>query len=98
MEFPYEEPRSYIIQPRDLYDHVPNSMIEMELNLLAAKYHEENTLFSADHITAAMHESHRYKERLYQSVEMIRDYSRRLFESIIPPLLATTEHPYLDFI
>ncbi len=33
MAFPYEEPRSYI-QPRDLYDHGPNSMIEMELNLL----------------------------------------------------------------
>ncbi len=31
MEFPYEKPRSYIIQPRDLYDHGPNSMIEMEL-------------------------------------------------------------------
>ncbi len=96
MEFPYEEPRSYIIQPRDLYDHGPNSMIEMELGLLAAKYHEENTLFPADHITA-MQESHRYQERLYQSVDMIRDYNRRLFESIIPPLLAT-EHPYLDFI
>jgi hypothetical protein len=96
MEFPYEEPQSYIIQPRDLYDHGPNSMIEMELNLLAAKYHEDNTLFSADHISV-MQESHRYLERLYQTVEMIRDYSWRLFESIIPPLLAT-EHPYLDFI
>jgi hypothetical protein len=96
MESPYEEPRSYTIQPRDLYDHGPNSRIEMELNLLAAKYHEENTLFSADHITA-MQKSHRYQERIFQSVEMIRDYSRRLFESIIPPLLST-EHPYLDFI
>ncbi len=72
MVFPYEEPRSYIIQPRDLYDHGPNSMIEMELNLLAVKYHEENTLFSADHITE-FQESHIYQERLYQTVEMIRD-------------------------
>jgi hypothetical protein len=77
-------------------DHEPNSMMEMELGLLAAKYHEENTLFSADHIIG-IQESYRYQERLYQSVEMIRDYSRWLFESIIPPLLAT-EHPYLDFI
>jgi hypothetical protein len=59
MEFPYKEPQSYIIQPRDLYDHGPNSMIEMELNLLAAEYHEENTLFSADHITE-IQENHRY--------------------------------------
>jgi hypothetical protein len=77
-------------------DNGPNSMMEMELGLLAAKKHEENTLFLADHIIG-MQESYGYQERLYQSVEMIRDYSRRLFESIIPPLLAT-EQPYLDFI
>jgi hypothetical protein len=76
--------------------HGPNSLMEMELGLLAAKYDEENTLFSADHITG-IQESYRYQERLYQSVEMIRKYSRRLFESIISPLLAS-EHPYLDFI
>jgi hypothetical protein len=97
MEFSYEERRSYIIQPRDLYDHGPNSMMEMELGLRSYSevWWREHAFLSRPYHWNAR--KPKMPKRLYQTVEMIRDYSRRLFESIIRLLLAT-EHPYLDFI